>query len=701
MKFTPSLFVFTLASTSLIASAQESELRESTIIVTTPGPQKAAGEMISHVSRLSRDDIVSKLSGTLGDTLDQQPGVATTYFGAGASRPVLRGLGAERVLVLSNGLGVIDASAASPDHQVTGDGIDAESIEILRGPAALAYGGQAIGGVINVIDGLIVDTPVKDGSKGDFFFASNSVNDGTEGAAKLQIASNGFVATFSASGRDFGAYDIPGFVESDRQLAAEGEDESERGLVENSFLKTTTYSAGLSWADERTFVGLSVRQTNSEYGIAGHSHAHEHEEHDDEDDDDHDDEDHDDHDHDEEESPFIDLEQTRVDFKFGRKFDGDFLKKIEAAVSYADYEHTEFEAVGEPGTRYESDGFEARFEADHAFREFEGAFGIQYMDKSFGAFGDEAFITPTDTQGIGVFLYEARDWTSGFGIEGGLRAETVSYDNDLNGEVDFDLFSGSFGAHQHWDSGWFVGAQLSIAERAPNQSELFADGPHLATSEYQIGRTDLKKERGMNLEGTLRWESAASSVGVSVFYTDFSDFIYLALGETVHDGALVDEVDELPVMLFSQDDAEFTGFEVIAAHAFATPVWGADWSVKGNLDFVEAELSNGQNVPYLPPVSFNGSVGADWGVVRTELSTTIAADQTDSGEGVLDTDGYTVINLYGEADMNALIGAPSGLLAFVDVRNLTDEEVRYSTSVLKDLVPAPGQNIRVGAKFSF
>ncbi|MFN3609633.1 MAG: TonB-dependent receptor, partial [Hyphomonas sp.] len=141
-----------------LALAQETDTTriEAPIIVTAPGPARSSDELIGNATALDRADIIGRLSGTLGDTLSGEPGVSSTFFGQGASRPVLRGLGAERVQVLTNGIGVIDVSAASPDHQVSADGIDADKIEILRGPAALAYGGQAIGGVVNVIDGLIV-----------------------------------------------------------------------------------------------------------------------------------------------------------------------------------------------------------------------------------------------------------------------------------------------------------------------------------------------------------------------------------------------------------------------------------------------------------------------------------------------------------------------------------------------------------------
>ena len=172
-----------LALTPFVA-AEPDELREETVIVSAPGPERSADELVGNATALDREDILETLNATLGDSLDRQPGVSTTFFGAGASRPILRGLGAERVQVLTNGIGVIDVSAASPDHQVTADGIDAEKIEILRGPAALGYGGQAIGGVGNAIDGLIAQDLPDEPVSGDLFTAYNSVNEGTELAGR-------------------------------------------------------------------------------------------------------------------------------------------------------------------------------------------------------------------------------------------------------------------------------------------------------------------------------------------------------------------------------------------------------------------------------------------------------------------------------------------------------------------------------------
>ncbi len=703
-------FLLTTASVgalSLSAHAQaEQERVEDTIIVTVPGPDRSTDELIGNASRVEREDILETLSASLGDTLDRQPGVASSSFGAGASRPVLRGLGAERVQVLTNGIGVIDVSAASPDHQVTADGIDAEAIEILRGPAALTYGGQAIGGVVNVIDGLIVEELPEEQMSGDLFGAYNSVNEGSELAGRGQFSTGPFVLTLSASQRDFDNYDIPDFAESSRLRAMEEAEEEEHGdeeeheeedqtrdTLENSFVETQTLAAGLSWVGDNAFLGVAVRQQTAEYGLPGHGHEHEEEEGEEHGEEEHEEE--------EEENPFIDLEQTRIDLRGGVSVDNGFLTDIVGSVAIVDYEHTEFEAPGEAGTLYDSEGVEARVEFDHEFAGFAGAFGLQYTDKELSAEGEEAFISPTDTQSIGVFIYETKEWDSGVGVEGGLRFETVELDNINFGSADFDLFSGSLGLHRHFDGGFFLGGQVSYTERAPNESELFAFGPHLATEQFEVGDASLDKETGLNFEGTARWNGENAGLGVNLFVTQFSDFIFLSPGLALIDGVITNEGDELPVFLFVQRDADFIGGEIYADYTVENGLFGAEWEFDASLDFVGTDVSGDENLPLIPPMTFNAGASAEWGPWEVGAALTIAGDQDDPGAGQLATDGYTTLDLRAEVDLSDFGIGSDGTEAFIEARNVTDEEVRFATSVLKDVAPAPGQNIRVGVRAAF
>jgi len=690
----------------------EDEVRvEDRIVVTMPGPSREADELIGNAAVINRDEVLDRLEASLGDTLAKEPGIASTYFGPAASRPVVRGLGAERVLVLTNSLGVIDASAASPDHQVTGDGIDAKRIEVLHGPAALAYGGQAIGGVVNVIDGLIAEE-LPDAPNGDVLAAYTSVNEGTELAARGQVAFGPVVLSLSASQRDADDLEIPGFAESGRLRALEEaeeeghdddhdddddhEDEEDHdheeegeafGTLENSFYETQTLGGGVSLVFDNAFIGLAVRDTTATYGLPGHSHGHEHEE------EEHEGEEHDEEEGEEEESPFIDLNQTRYDLRGGVKFDGMIIDRISGALSVVDYDHTEFEAPGEPGTIFTTTGHEARVEASHnEVLGFEGTFGVQQSFKKLGADGDEAFITPTKTEHFGVFLYEVRKWENDVGLEGGLRFDNSRLDNAIVGERDFDTVSGSVGLHRHLDNGLFFGGQVSYTERAPSDTELFANGPHLATSQFEVGDADLGVETGLNFEGVIRADLGSGTFGINVYATDYDDFIYLS-----PTGA---EEDELPVFAFTQDGANFRGFEVYGDYDLSGPL-GADWAFNASLDLVDAELSNGENVPYVPPVTVQLGADATWGRIGASAGLTWADQQKSSGADILQTNGYTLIDLGASYSLDGIGPLAEGTQLFVQVRNAGDVEARAATSVLKDVAPLPGRNVRAGIRLAF
>ncbi len=682
------------------AQEEQARVEDDQIVITAPGPDRAADELIGSATILDRDTIVQDLAGSLGDTLSREPGVASTFFGQGASRPVLRGLGAERVQVLTNGIGVIDVSAASQDHQVAADGIDAERIEILRGPAALGYGGQAIGGVVNVIDGLIVDALPDDAFGVRGLAAYNDVNEGTELAGRGHIVAGDFVVALSASARDFGDYDIPGFAESAAQRALEeaeqgeqevegeeehGEEDEVRDTLMNSFLETQTLGAGVTWVGDDAFFGVAVRQQTAEYGLPGHAHEHE-EEHGEEEG-----AEGEEHGEEEEENPFIDLEQVRVDVRGGVSLNTGVFTDLIGTVAFADYEHTEFEAPGEPGTIYENEGLEARAELNTDIADFKGAWGVQYTDLDFVAEGEEAFVTPTESLSYAVFAYQTREWDNGYGVEAGLRYEYVERDNAVFGQQSFDLFSGSFGAHQHVGD-VFLGAQVAYTERAPNETELFADGAHLATQQFEIGDPGLDKEVGINLEGTARWSRDRTAIGVNVFVTEFSDFVFLS--------PRGDELDDLPVFLFLQDDATFVGGEVYATWGGDGPL-GADWTFDGSVDYVQAELDDGGDVPLLPPLTFKADARATWGPVTTGLGVIHAAEQDNPGEGRLATDSYTLLRVLGELSVSAPDNGRGEAVLFVEARNLTDEEARVATSVLKDVAPLPGRNIRAGVRVRF
>jgi len=642
-----------------------SEERGDVVIITALGPARESDELITNTTALDADEIIDRLDTGLGDTLNGLPGVSSSAFAPGASRPIIRGMGEQRVQVLSNGIGVIDASTASPDHAVTADPLGVERIEILRGPASLAYGGGATGGVINVIDGLIVEEKPEKTFSGAVYGALTSGDEGKQVAGRVSGVFGDLVGVLNGSYLDSGDVEIPGFALSAaarEEAILDGADPADfaNGTLPNSAVENQAVNAGLSWVGDNAFVGGAVRQLDQTYGSVA------------------------------EETVFIELEQTRYDLRGGLTFDNSWLKSIVASGSTVEYQHTEFEGPGEPGTVFTNEGWEARLEAEHAsLGGFEGVFGLQASDRDFAAIGDESVISPTGTTQTGVFVYETLDMGD-WGIEGGLRYDTVDVENIIGGQRSYEPWNASFGAHMHVGPNVFLGASIAKTERAPTDLELFADGPHLATAQFLVGDDTLDIEEGVNYEITARFEDRGFSLGGSVYRYDFDNFIYL------EDTGLVEPGDEedLPIFDYVQAGATFTGFE-IETNAALGSAFGIDWSADGSVDLVRAELKDGGNLPLIPPMSVNAGLEGRMNGVTGRIEGRYADKQDDVADYELPTDSYFTV------DASVGIDVADGVRLLLEGRNLTDEEVRLHTSPLKEIAPQPGRNFRVGIRATF
>lgn len=632
------------------------------VVVTGVGPARTSDELIASTTVLSTEEVTDRLAGGLGDTLAGLPGVSSTAFGPGASRPIIRGLGAERVQVLANGIGVIDASAASPDHAVSSDPLGAERIEILRGPASLAYGGGAIGGVVNVIDGLIREDLPSEAFSGAVYGALSSADEGKQVAGRVVGAMGDFVGVLNGSWLDAKDIDIPGYAlsASARQEAINnGADPADfaNGTLPNSAVENKSLSGGLTWVGDGAFLGGAVRRAENRYGIVAEDEA------------------------------FIDMEQTRYDLRGGISFDGP-IKSVKASGSVVDYEHTEFEAPGEPGSKFTNEGWEARIEAAHEPVDLlDGSFGVQASHKDFAAIGDEALIGPTTTDATGVYVYET--WDAGeWGVEGGLRFDNTDIDNIDFGKRGFDTWNASFGGHVHLGPHLFLGASLAGTQRAPTDLELFAEGPHPATAQYEVGDDTLGVEKGVNTEVSLRWEDDAFNISGSVYRFDFDSFVYL------EDTGAVDPGSALPVFQYVQAGATFTGFELQADTQLGN-AFGVDWKVDGSADFVRARLDAGGNLPLIPPLTVNAGIEGEMNGVTGRISAQYAAKQDDIAAFETPTDSYFTV------DARLGIEIADGVKLMLEGRNLTDEEVRLHASPLKDIAPMTGRNFRIAFRAEF
>ena len=699
-RLTPALLAASALSCSISVNAAESfvppledQLEE--IIVSGAIEGRKLGETILGATILKKDEILRRLNGSIGETLRNQPGISSTFFGPGASRPIIRGLGGDRIRVLDNGIGSIDASSTSPDHAVAVEPALAERIEILRGTAMLIYGSSAAGGVINVIDGRIPTRAPENGIDGAVRYGYSSVNQGHEatGALKALLADSGssqLVFHGDYFYRDTDDYDIPGFAESNQLRAleeADGEapEEEAFGTVENTAVRSEGGSAGLSLIFDNGFLGLNVRKLDSLYGVpGGHGHEEEHEE-----------EEGDHEDEEEEEFVRIDLDQTRYDLSGELSGDFGFFSKAKIRFGYSDYTHTELEGE-EIGTIFSNEGWEGRLDLiEKGGDNWKGSTGLQIRSRDFSAVGAEAFVPPAKSTQVGI--YTVKEYTTGdWRFDVGGRYEHTTYDVAvLNTERSFDGFSGSVGAGYDINRDTFIGATLFRTERAPSTEELFSNGPHLATNAFELGNPDLGLETATGLEATVSFNAGPFSFVANAYFTSYDDFIYeVATGE---------EEDDLPIFEFRANDAQLYGFEVKSEYhvgSFKTSSLGdIDVHLDGQIDVIKADLDRGGNdtIPRLPPVSALVGIEAQSATfdLRTELE--VAGSKNDVADIELPTDGFAFWNAY-----FSLRPFENKSISFdLQATNITNSTGRPHTSFLKELAPLPGRNIRLSLRAEF
>ena len=690
-----------LTTTSLLLAAPALAQETEVITVTSTVLQTGADEITGSVEIIDRSHIEENLSGSLADTIAHEPGVSTTYFGPAASRPVIRGLGADRVRVLNNGVGLIDASTSSPDHAVASEALEAERVEILRGPAAIAYGGGAIGGVVNVIDGRIPEERAEDGLDGRFYIGHTTVDNGETAAGQFRFNAGSFVFNVELMTRDAEDYDIPGFSESALARALEEEEHDEEdghedeheeeeevfGTVENSGLEFSTGSVGVSWVGDNGFIGVSYKSTDALYGIpGGHGHHEEEHEGEDEDEDHHEDEDHDE----EEVGVAIDLIQTRYDLRGEFRNVSEFIDRVRFSFGTAEYKHVELEG-DEIGTLFRNDGWEGRFETRFSAvelggGELESAAGFQAFSRDFVADGEEAYVPASVTDDFGAFLVQRWD-TGAWGLEGGLRLETRDIETAAAARS-FDTFSLSGSAFWRPQSNTFLALTLSSNERAPTDVELFADGEHVATSTVENGDPDLDVEKAVSIEFTARTEFGSWAFEGAAFHAEYNGFIgAFPTGE---------EEDEFLVVEYRQEDASLSGFE----GRFEGPLGEfAGWNLTGELtgEYVNASVDGGGDMPRIPPLSFTAGVSAQMGAHQLHGEVVWAGEQDNVAEFELPTEGYTLIN----ARYSVTPFEERGMRIILEGRNLSDEEARLHTSFLKDALPLPGRNFRAALVMDF
>lgn len=688
---------------------------------------------------------------TLGETLANEPGVHSSFYGQGSGRPIIRGLGGPRVRILEDGLSTGDASAPSDDHAVTVDPFLADQIEILRGPATLLYGSDASGGVVNVIDNRIPEQVPDAPLTGRFEARGDTVANERSGALRLTGGGGSFAWNLDGSWRDADDYDIPGPAERefgydhddghddghDEHHDEDDHDGEGSGTLDNSFVESQSATIGGSWIGSRGFLGASVRRYESEYGIpAPHSHGdHEH------DDDDHDHDDHVEHDEDyahdehgeEEGMAFIDMEQTSWDMKGQLDDPLPGFTRARMRFGYNDYRHREIELEEEghddhdhdeehdhEPTQFDVETYQARVELrTEPLAGWEGALGVQYDREDFVAAGEEAFVPPNETDSMALFLLQEQRFGS-VNLSFGARIEQTEVTADLHGhedsdhdhghddhseheghddhDADFDFdrdrrkftnWSASLGAVWQMSDLWQSSISLARSQRAPSATELFSNGPHLATFSFEVGNPDLDRETTLSWDLGLHRHSEFFDFDLDLFYKQVDDFIYL--GETGQ------EVDGFALRVATQEDAELYGLETQATWKFHETALG-DFDLRVAYDMVRGELDGGGNLPRISPQRLTS--GLDWyrGPWRAGLDWQRVFRQDEVAEFETETPGYNLINARLAYAFN--LGTVP-MEAYVSGQNLGDNEARVHTSFLRDFSPLPGRNFRFGLRGEF
>ena len=658
-----------LAGAAAAQTAPRSAELDEVIVTGTPFGVTDRASLLA-VEVLDEEDLAVAPASTLGDLVNGLPGVRSTNFAPGASRPVIRGLSGPRVQVLTNGLGMIDASSVSPDHQVAVDPAEARRIEIVRGPSTLVFGGSAIGGVVNIIDDRIPTEPAEGGMDGHVSAQTSTVDDGTSFGARLKTNAGPLVFTADAFTRSASDYDVPVFPESQRLLDEEGEAAGDERTVENTFVELDQYGAGVSWIGSRGYLGASVKRVETTYGVPGHAHEPDPLDPDAE-----------------EESVSIGLEQTRIDVRGEWAFDTGPISAARLSAGWADYAHTEFEG-DEVGTQFFSDGYEGRFELIQRERNgWQGVVGLQLLDRTFDAVGDEAYVPRTAITERGLYTVQRFD-RGGLGFEGGLRLDERSLES-LAGERDFTNISASAGAFFRPSGPLFLGLSVARNERAPSEVELFAEGAHVATGAFEVGDLDLESEVATSVEGTVHYASGPFEFDLHAYHADYDGFIDLR-------PTGVDDVDSgLPIFAYVQTDATFRGLEAEASYQ----IWESGergLSLSGAADMVRASTDLGP-AARIPPWSV--TAGLDWTsrLFDVGLEVRHVGEQDRTAAFERPTDSYTMVNLKGSVRPFA----DRDIILFAEAANLTDEEAREHASFQKDIAPRPGRSLRVGATYRF
>ncbi|HTH93947.1 MAG TPA: TonB-dependent receptor [Rhodocyclaceae bacterium] len=676
-----------LSFSSFIVCAEEaSDPHELAPVVVTANPLgNRVDDMVAPVVVVNRTDISDRAAGTLGETLAGIPGISTTNFGPNASRPIMRGLDADRIKIMQNGSGLLDVSALSPDHATPIDPLVIDQIDVVRGPAALLYGGSAVGGVINAIDNRIPKDAIT-GVSGRAEARVGGSDRQTSSAAVIESGDGVLSMHVDAFQRHSNDLRIPGDARSAQLRAQSPQADEANGTLPNSSGVASGGAVGASLNFDRGYAGVSFSGYNANYGTVA------------------------------EQDVRIRMKSNRVDFASELRDVGPFIDALTLRYAHTEYTHNELED-GVVGTTFNTRGDEMSVEAKHAtlalpFGDLSGVVGLQFRNAIVNAQGDESLLPDITTLSRAAYVYEELPLDR-LKLSASTRVERTGVDSSGGGPIDpntgaprfgnagsraFTPVSSAFGVLYKFTEAWSSTLNLSHNERAPSYNELFANGPHPATGQYVIGDANLGVEKSNGIDWQVKWRGDRSSASVGAYYNRFRNYIgTFNTGNTRgEDGTLNPATDGLPEAVTRVVPANFYGVEAQGKWHVYEGVGDIDLRLKG--DTVRAaNRDTGEALPWIAP--YHVGVGADYrlGDVGAKLDVIYAGKQTRVPANELPTDAYTLVN----AMLAWRFAHAPNAEAFLKLNNLLNADARLATSVLKDIAPLGGRSALLGIRVDF
>jgi len=656
------------------------ELEE--ITVESEPLERTIGSLARPVTVLKDAELRQQMAPTIGSTLSQQPGINNQSFGPGVGQPVIRGLSGPRVRIMENGIGNNDVSNISPDHANSIEPSQAERIEVLRGPSTLLYGSGAIGGVVNVIDNRVPDKSSDKPIGGAFNQLYNSALDETSSSLKLEGGESQFAYHLDGFYRNSGneiiggpAIDVNAARAYDPALAEEPTLQNTYGYVANTNARAKGGTVGMSWVGDAGYAGAAINTLENNYGIPpigvpGEPNVR------------------------------INLQQTKYDFRGGIDHPFALAEKIKLKFGYTDYRHVELASGEVGGNTWKSDTYEGRIELNHQpLGPFKGQWGFQSVNGVTSAIGEEAILPKSNIANYGVFAVETLE-ADPLIYDFGFRIEPQSVTPEAASGYaarSFLPISGSVSGLWKVDPSNNLSLAFTESQRGPQAQELYVDGIHEATRSYEIGNPNLNTETSFNLELGYTFKQDWMNAQINLFNNWINDYIYAQYtGETYGQ----DVGEALPILQIEQANAIFKGFEANVMFPLMENRYGLlDLTLFG--DYTRGQLLNAGNgnVPFMPPLRYGLQLDYAKDQWSTYFRVTRGEAQDYAAENETDTPGWVLMNVGVQYEAKSY--ADSKLLFYLKGNNLLDQNIRNSTSYLKNFAPEPGRGVQLGFQISY